>query len=297
MQKIIPHLWYDKEAVEAAQWYVSLFEDSRIISSSIIPDTPSGDAQTVDFQLAGMRFSAISAGPYFALNPSISLMVACRNAEEVDRLYASLSADGTELMPLGEYPFSKHYAWIQDKYGLSWQLMLVGKIEEHQRIRPSLLFAEDACGKAEEAINYYLSVFEGSNKGYVNYYKAGEPMDERAKINYSELNIRGNQFIAMDHGFGGDFTFNEAFSFMIPCEDQEEIDYFWDKLSFVPEAEQCGWVKDQFGVSWQIVPENMNDIMANGTKEEVKRMTEAFLQMKKLDIAALEKARLFPQER
>lgn len=297
MQKIIPHLWYDKEAVEAAQWYVSLFEDSRIISSSTIPDTPSGDAQTVDFQLAGMRFSAISAGPYFALNPSISLMVACSNAEEVDRLYASLSADGTELMPLGEYPFSKHYAWIQDKYGLSWQLMLVEKMEEHQRIRPSLLFAEDACGKAEEAINYYLSVFEGSNKGYVNYYQAGEPMDERAKINYSELNIRGSQFIAMDHGFGGDFTFNEAFSFMIPCEDQEEIDYFWDKLSFVPEAEQCGWVKDQFGVSWQIVPENMNEIMANGTKEEVKRITEAFLQMKKLDIAALEKARLFPHER
>lgn len=297
MQKIIPHLWYDKEAVEAAQWYVSLFEDSRIISSSTIPDTPSGDAQTVDFQLAGMRFSAISAGPYFALNPSISLMVACSNAEEVDRLYASLSADGTELMPLGEYPFSKHYAWIQDKYGLSWQLMLVEKMEEHQKIRPSLLFAEDACGKAEEAINYYLSVFEGSNKGYVNYYQAGEPMDERAKINYSELNIRGSQFIAMDHGFGGDFTFNEAFSFMIPCEDQEEIDYFWDKLSFVPEAEQCGWVKDQFGVSWQIIPENMNDIMTNGTKEEVKRITEAFLQMKKLDIAALEKARLFPQER
>lgn len=297
MQKIIPHLWYDKEAVEAAQWYVSLFEDSKIISSSTIPDTPSGDAQTVDFQLAGMRFSAISAGPYFALNPSISLMVACSNAEEVDRLYASLSADGTELMPLGEYPFSKHYAWIQDKYGLSWQLMLVEKMEEHQRIRPSLLFAEDACGKAEEAINYYLSVFEGSNKGYVNYYQAGEPMDERAKINYSELNIRGSQFIAMDHGFGGDFTFNEAFSFMIPCEDQEEIDYFWDKLSFVPEAEQCGWVKDQFGVSWQIIPENMNDIMTNGTKEEVKRITEAFLQMKKLDIAALEKARLYPQER
>lgn len=126
MQKIIPHLWYDKEAVEAAQWYVKLFENSRIINISTIPDTPSGDAETVDFQLAGMRFSAISAGPYFTFNPSISLMVACSNPEEADRLYASLSVNGTELMPLGEYPFSKRYAWIQDKYGLSWQLMLVG---------------------------------------------------------------------------------------------------------------------------------------------------------------------------
>ncbi|MGL6216648.1 MAG: VOC family protein, partial [Lacrimispora sphenoides] len=197
-----------------------------------------------------------------------------------------------ELMPLGEYPFSKRYAWIQDKYGLSWQLMLVEDMKEHQRIRPALLFTENVCGRAEEALNYYLSVFEGSSKGYVNYYQEGEAMDNRAKINYSELNIKGNQIIAMDHGLGGDFTFNEAFSFMIPCADQEEIDYFWDKLSFVPEAEQCGWVKDQFGISWQIVPDNMEDILAKGTREEVKRITEAFLKMKKLDIAALEKARL-----
>ncbi len=292
MQKIIPHLWYDKEAIEAAKWYVELFEDSKIIHTGILNDTPSGDAQTVDFQLAGMRFSAISAGPYFSFNPSISLMVACSCSEEVDMLYSSLSAGGIELMPLGEYPFSKRYAWIQDKYGLSWQIMLVEDMKEHQRIRPTLLFSEGVCGRAEEALNYYLSVFDGSSKGYLNYYQAGEAMDHRAKINYSELNIRGNQIIAMDHGQGGDFTFNEAFSFMIPCADQAEIDYFWDKLSFVPEAEQCGWVKDQFGLSWQIVPENMEDIMANGTQEEMKRITVAFLKMKKLDIAALEKARL-----
>lgn len=145
-----------------------------------------------------------------------------------------------------------------------------------------MLFAGEACGKAEEAMDYYLSVFEGANKGYVNYYQAGEPMDGRAKINYGELNIQENQIIAMDHGYGGDFTFNEAFSIMILCANQAEIDYFWDKLSFVPEAEQCGWVKDQFGLSWQIVPENMNDILASATKEEVKRITEAFLKMKKL---------------
>ncbi|AGA68212.1 hypothetical protein Desdi_0683 [Desulfitobacterium dichloroeliminans LMG P-21439] len=292
MQKIIPHLWFDKEAVEAAQWYVNLFEDSGITSITTIPDTPSGDSVTVDFRLAGMRFSAISAGPYFTLNPSISLMVACNDPEEVDRLYDNLSVDGTDLMPLGEYPFSKRYAWIQDKYGLSWQLMLVENKEEHQRIRLNLLFAGEVCGKAEEAIDYYLSVFEGSAKGFVNYYQTGESMDERAKVNYGELNIQGRQFIAMDHGFGGEFTFNEAFSLMILCDSQTEIDYYWDKLSFVPEAEQCGWVKDQFGLSWQIVPRNMSDTLSSGTKEEVKRITEAFLKMKKLDIAVLEKAKL-----
>lgn len=292
MQKIIPHLWFDKEAAQAVKWYVSLFENSRIINIATIPETPSGDAELIDFELANLRFAAIGAGPYFTFNPSVSLMVACGTSEEVDRLHANLSSGGTELMPLGEYPFSKRYAWVQDKYGLSWQLMLVENMKEHQKIRPSLLFAGDACGKAEDAIDYYNSVFEESKKGFINHYGVGEAMDARAKINYGEINIWETQLIAMDHGLGGDFTFNEAFSFMVLCENQEEIDYFWDKLSFVPEAEQCGWVKDQFGVSWQITPVSMNEILMKGTKEEVKRVTEAFLKMKKFDMAALEKARL-----
>ena len=292
MQKIIPHLWFDKEAVEAAKWYVSLFENSRIIDITTIPDTPSGDTEFVDFQLANLRFSAISAGPYFTFNPSVSLMIACGTSEEVDRLHADLSSGGRELMALGDYPFSKRYAWVQDKYGLSWQLMLVENMEEHQKIRPTLLFAGDVCGKAEKAVNYYISVFEEAKKGFINHYVAGEAMDTRANINYGEVNICGIQFIVMDHDYGDNFTFNEAFSFMVLCENQEEIDYYWNKLSFVPEAEQCGWVKDQFGLSWQITPANMNEVLMKGTKEEIKRVSEAFLKMKKFDLAALEKARL-----
>jgi predicted 3-demethylubiquinone-9 3-methyltransferase (glyoxalase superfamily) len=292
MQKIIPHLWYDKEAVEAANWYASLFENSSIINVTKLLDTPSGDAELVDFQLANLKFTAISAGPYFTFNPSVSLMVACNTVEEVDRLHASLSSGGTELMPIRDYPFSKRYAWVQDKYGLGWQLMFVENMEEHQKIRPSLLFSEAVCGLAEAAIDFYTSVFENSKKGFINYYEVGEAMDTRAKINYGEVDIKGTSLTAMDHGFGGDFTFNEAFSFMVLCENQEEIDYYWDKLSYVPEAEQCGWVKDKFGLSWQIVPNNMNEILMNGTKEEVKRVTEAFLKMKKFDLQTLEKARL-----
>jgi predicted 3-demethylubiquinone-9 3-methyltransferase (glyoxalase superfamily) len=292
MQKLIPHLWFDKEALEAAKWYVSLFENSSIINITTIEDTPSGDAELIDFQLANFKFSAISGGPYFKFNPSISLMVSCSTIEEVNRLYSSLSAGGTELMPLDEYPFSKWYAWVQDRYGLSWQLMLVEDMGEHEKIRPSLLFSLEECGKAEHAIDFYVSVFEESNKGFINYYSQGEAMDKRAKINYGEVDILGTQIIVMDHGFGGEATFNEAFSFMVLCENQEEIDYFWDKLSFVPEAEQCGWLKDQFGLSWQIVPANMSELMMNGTKEEVKRVTEAFLKMKKFDLLTLEKARL-----
>ena len=292
MQKIIPHLWFDNNAVEAVRLYISLFEDSSIINITTIPDTPSGDTQTVDFRLANLEFSAINGGPYFTFNPSISLMVSCSTKEEVDRLYEKLSLDGTDLMPLGEYPFSKWYVWIQDKYGLSWQLMLVDNMEEHKKIRPTLLFAGDVCGKAQDAMEYYATVFKDFSKGFVNNYMPGEAEDDRAKINYAEINLGDIQLILMDHGLGGDFTFNEAFSLIVNCKNQNEIDYFWDKLSFVTEAEQCGWVKDQFGLSWQIVPDNFNNVFMNGTKEEVKRVTEAFLKMKKFDLSTLERARL-----
>jgi len=291
MQKIIPHLWFDKEAKEAAELYTGLLENSTILNTLEIQGTPSGDTELIDFKLANLRFSAISAGPYFKFNQSISLMLACSHKEEVDRLYKYLSEAGSELMPLGEYPFSKWYAWVQDKYGLNWQVMLVEDIEENQKIRPTLLFSGDICGKAEDAIDYYISVFKGSTKGYINYYGDGQAADPRAKTNYGEFNINGTQLIFMDHGLGGDSTFNEAFSFMVLCENQEEIDYYWEKLSFVPEAEQCGWVKDQFGLSWQIIPKQMNKILMEGSKEEVERVTEAFLKMKKFDLAALERAR------
>lgn len=291
MQKIVPHLWFEHEALVAAQWYVSLFENSNILNVITIPDTPSGDAELVDFQLADIKFSAMSAGPYFRLNQSISLMVACSTVEEVDRLYKSLSAGGTELMPLGEYPFSKRYAWIQDKYGLSWQLMHTDATEGVQRIRPSLLFSDNVCGRAEEAINFYTSVFQDSKKGFVSHYKAGEAMDPRANINYGEVELLGSQLIAMDHALGGDSIFSEALSFIVQCENQDEIDYYWDKLSYVPEAEECGWLKDKYGLSWQIEPTRIKDVLIHGTKEEVRRVTEAILKMKKINLAALDKAR------
>jgi predicted 3-demethylubiquinone-9 3-methyltransferase (glyoxalase superfamily) len=194
-------------------------------------------------------------------------------------------------MPLGEYPFSKKYAWVQDRYGLGWQLILDESLEEHRKIRPVLLFSDDACGKAEAAIDYYISVFSDAKKGYINRYAAGEAADARAKINYGELTIGGIQMVVMDHGFGGDFGFNEALSLMVLCRDQREIDFYWNKLSFVPESEECGWIKDQYGLSWQISPCMMNDVLMKGSEAEIRRVTQAFLKMKKFDLAELEKAR------
>jgi len=290
MERIVPHLWFDKEAKEAALFYTSLFEQSKVLNVTVIEGTPSGDAESVNFELAGQQFMAISAGPFFKFNPSISLMVACNSASEVNTKWKSLSEGGTELMPLGEYPFSKRYSWVQDRYGLSWQLMLTDGGQSVPKITYNLLFSNQACGKAEEAVMYYNEVFDNSEIGIISRYKEGEAESAKAKINYAAFKLDGIAFSAMDNGFNVDYGFNEAFSLIVNCKDQKEIDYFWEKLSAVPEAEQCGWAKDKFGISWQITPVIMNEMMKSGDREKMKRVTEAFLKMKKLNLEVLQKA-------
>lgn len=291
MKKIVPHLWFDKEAREAAEFYISLFENSSILNTTILENTPSGEAEIVSFELSGQSFEAISAGPFFSFNPSISFMVACYSVDEADRLWNALSVGGEVLMPLGEYPFSKKYGWVADRYGLSWQLMLTEKSEEAgTKITPNLLFSNESCGKAEEAIQYYTEVFENSSVNFVSRYAEGEAQTSKAKINYAAFNLDDNYFCAMDNGFDVEFDFNEAISFIIYCEDQEEIDDFWAKLSAVPESEQCGWLKDKYGVSWQVVPIIMSEMLRSGDLEKMKRLAEAFLKMKKFDIETLKRA-------
>jgi predicted 3-demethylubiquinone-9 3-methyltransferase (glyoxalase superfamily) len=113
--------------------------------------------------------------------------------------------------------------------------------------------------------------------------------DKGGTLMFGDFTIENQWVAAMDSAQGHEFNFNEAVSFMVNCKDQKEIDYFWEKLSAVPEAEQCGWVKDQYGVSWQILPAEMNELYS-GDAEKSKRAMEAMLQMKKLDIAELKQA-------
>lgn len=297
-QKIIPHLWYDKEAKEAAEFYVSAFgAGSKITDVTTIHDTPSGDSDIVSFELAGHPFVAISAGPQFQLNPAISFILNFdpsrdENAREnLDALWEKLSQGGTPLIPLDEYPFSKRYGWIQDKYGLTWQLILSDPDgEDRPFIVPSLMFVGDVCGKAEEAIDFYLSIFNNGRRGNTARYPEGMEPDEAGTLMYADFMLEGQWFAAMDSAQDHDFNFNEAISLLVECETQEEIDYYWERLSAVPEAEQCGWLKDKYGVSWQIVPTALDDLLNNGSQEQSARVTQAFLEMKKLDVAQLEAA-------
>lgn len=298
MQKIIPHLWFDKEAKEAAAFYVSVFGgDSSVGTIQTLTGTPSGDTDIVPFRLWGYEFLSISAGPYFKPTPAISFMVNFDPsqdkdaAKKIDDIWAKLSEGGTVMMELGEYPFSKRYGWVADKYGFTWQLILTNpEGEERPLIIPSMLFVNDKCGKAEEAVNFYLSVFKDSKLGTLVKYQETSAQGKEGTVMFSDFKLRDNWFVAMDGAGKHEFDFNEAVSLIVNCEDQTEIDYYWEKLSAVPESEQCGWLKDKFGVSWQIVPTAMNEMMATKDKAALERVTKAFLQMKKFTIKDLQKA-------
>lgn len=282
MQPIIPHLWYDTEAKEAVAFYVELF-GGKLDWTYTITDTPSGDADLIQFQLGDMTLAAISAGPYFKLNESMSLMVNVASKDEVTRLYQALSEGGRILMPLGEYPFSPCYVWLEDRFGLSWQLSYAPDLDKPYQFDICLLFSQDQVGLAQPMLDYYKDKLPQASVGQVSYYGEGEAAVEAAKLNYAELLVGGQKMIVMDHGYGGEASFNEAFSLMVYVDSQDELNFYYDLLSAVPEAEMCGWVKDQFGISWQIVPRILMEAYDTASPETVKAVNDAVLQMRRLD--------------
>lgn len=300
MQNIATHLWFDTEAKEAAEFYTATFgRGSRVNFVRTLDGTPSGSVDIVDFHVLDHHFQAISAGPLFKFNPSISFMVNFDPSQDpeakqhLDAVWAALAAGGKALMPLDRYPFSERYGWIEDKYGVSWQLILTDpKGEERPLVLPSLLFTGSVYGQAEAASDFYLSVFRDAQRGTLARYGAGHEPDTAEAIMFTDFRLGNQWFVAMDSAHQHDFAFNESVSFLVSCDTQEEIDYFWERLSAVPESEQCGWLKDRYGVSWQIVPNAMDRMMREGSPEQIARLTEVFLKMKKFDLAALEAAYL-----
>jgi predicted 3-demethylubiquinone-9 3-methyltransferase (glyoxalase superfamily) len=203
----------------------------------------------------------------------------------VDQIWEKLSAGGTVMMELGAYPFSKRYGWIQDKFGVSWQV-IHSEGDFKQRIVPALMFVGDVCGKAEEATGFYASVFKNATVEVLARYEKGEEPDWEGTVKYAQFVLDGQEFGAMESARMHHFGFNEGISLIVNCTDQKEIDYFWEKLSAVPEAEQCGWIKDRYGVSWQIIPVNMGELI----EKNPEKTTPVMLRMKKIIVADLEKA-------
>ena len=303
MQKIVPHLWFDKEAIEAAEFYTSVFSsqdktsESKIKFVTTLHDTPSGDADIISFSLWGYSFMAINAGPLFKFNPSISFMINFDPSQlndagrQMDIIWDKLATGGNILMPLDKYPFSEKFGWVQDKYGISWQLILTHpEGEVRPLIMPFLMFVGNVAGKAEEATDFYISVFKNSLRGAMQRYTSGQEPDKEGTVLFTDFMLEGQWFVSMDSAHNHEFSFNEAISLLVHCDTQKEIDYYWEKLSAVPASEQCGWLKDKYGVSWQISPSIMDEMMSKGSREQIERVTQAFLPMKKMDIAELKKA-------
>jgi predicted 3-demethylubiquinone-9 3-methyltransferase (glyoxalase superfamily) len=294
MKRLTPFLWFHKEAEEAVNFYTSLFGNSKIKRIARYSDEgaqatgmPKGSVMTVDFQLQGQDFAALNGGPAFTISPSISFFVNCDNLDEINRLWAKLSEGGTIFMEFDTYPFSEKYGWVQDKFGVSWQLILPGR---EQKIAPCLMFSGEQHLKAEEAINFYTSVFNNSGIIQLERYVAGQGPE--GAVVHAKFTLDGQEFIAMDSHINLQNNFNPAVSFVVNCGSQKEIDYYWNKLSEggPEQAQQCGWLQDRYGVSWQVVPTALIEMLNHPNKAKAGRVMQAMLQMKKLDIDALTKA-------
>lgn len=282
-QKITPFLWFDGKAEEAMNFYTSTFKNSSIIDTMPGPD---GKVMSGTFQLNGYEMMALNAGPMFTFSPAVSFFVTCENEQEIDTLWAKLSPGGSVLMELEKYPFSEKYGWLQDQFAVSWQLSIA---DTSQQISPSLLFVGNQKGKAEEAIQFYTSLFPDSSIAHIERY-GDEDQDPTGTVKYASFSLNGQEFSAMDSSMAHEFTFTPAISFFVKCETQPEIDSYWDKLSQGGEKQRCGWVKDKYGVSWQIVPPVLGKLLSDPDKEKSRRVMNAMLQMDKLIIADLERA-------
>jgi|WetSurMetagenome_2_1015567.scaffolds.fasta_scaffold146632_2 predicted 3-demethylubiquinone-9 3-methyltransferase (glyoxalase superfamily) len=277
-KSIYPCLWFNHNAQEAADLYCSAFKDSKITAANPI---------VVTFNLNGQQFMALNGGPQLTPNPSISFYTVCASREEVKNAWDIFLDGGKVLMPLDAYPWSEYYGWIQDKFGATWQLAL-GKLEDvGQQYSPMLMFTGKNAGKAEEAIKMYTSIFEpGSIQGIMRY-APGEG-DVEGTIKHAQFTLGHYVMMAMDSSLPHAFTFTDGISLVALCDNQAQIDYFWNRLTDGGEESMCGWLKDRYGVSWQIIPSVLEKMMGHPQKSQA--VVQAFLKMRKFDIATLEKA-------
>jgi len=272
---IYPCIWFNSQSKEAATFYCSLFSNSKIVA-----DTP----MVTTFELAGELFMGLNGGPVFQINPSISMFVNCSSSEEVEMLNAKLTKEGSSLMAVGEYPWSKKYAWVKDKFGLTWQLMLNEVPAGTPKITPLFLFSNKQFGRAKQAIQFYTSIFPNSKTLDLQLYGTDDAQVE-GNLKFGNFTLNNKLFAAMDGPGNHNFEFNEGLSFVVNCDTQEEIDFYWGKLTEGGLESNCGWLKDKFGVSWQIVPTMLGKLMQD--KEKAPRVMQAFMKMKKFDIEKL----------
>lgn len=299
-QRISPMFWFDTQAEDAVKLYTSVFPDSKTgriacygKEASAKHGQKEGDILAIEFELDGQRFNALNAGPHFKINPSISLFATFESEGEVNNAWEKLGKDGKVLMALDKYPWSEKYGWLEDRFGISWQIALGDKKNTGgQSIVTFLMFVKEHAGQAEEAMKYYTSLFKNSKIEGVMRYGPNAAPDKEGTVQHAQFTLEGQTFMIMDSAHAHAFNFNEAVSLVVNCDTQEEIDYYWEKLTAGgdPKAQMCGWLKDKFGVSWQVVPNILSDMMENPDITKKEKLTKAYMNMKKYDISELKRA-------
>lgn len=298
MQKIIPNIWCNRNAEEAGEFYAAAFQDASYAVEARYPTTGllefqnefAGEPLTVAVNISGYRLSLINAGSEFTPTPALSFMLnfdplafdgdEALARKSMDRLWGKLADAGQVFLELGEYPFSRHYGWVQDRYGVSWQLILTDPAGEPRPfIVPCLQFSGAQGAGAEAAVDHYLSAFEDAELGTRVFSPNPDDRATADVVGFSDFRVGEQWFAAMDAPAAQHAEFTCGVSLEVLCADQAEIDRLWEALSAVPEAEQCGWLADRFGVSWQIVPRDMGALM------ERPGAFDHMLGMKKLVIA------------
>ncbi|MGA9212551.1 VOC family protein [Kaistella sp.] len=280
---IFPCLWFDGNGKEAADFYCKTFD------GKITVDTP----VVLNIELFGQKIMFLNAGPQFEKNASVSFMILCETEEEVENYWKPLSEGGMVLMELGEYPWSKKYGWVRDKFGVTWQIYL-GEKQGDQKIVPTLMFIHENNGKAMEAMELYTKIFPNSKIGGVMKYGDGignETHEVAENVQHAQFEIDGYTFFCMDNSYDHQFDFNEGISIVKMTDNQEETDHLWNSLIENGGRESmCGWLKDQFGLSWQIVPKKLIELMNDSDPIKSQKVMRAMMKMQKIVIADLETA-------
>ncbi len=276
--KMYPCIWFDTKACEAAEFYCSVFPDSKILDSTPV---------VTNFELIGTKFMGLNGGPLYQVNSSISFYVYCGDYDEIVRLYNLLSENGSTLMPLGKYDWSEKYAWVTDRFGINWQLD-IDTINSSQKIVPAMLFANEKMSLIRDVLDHYTQIFKKSSTLLEAPYPTGAPVPDGTLL-FAQFKLNGFIFNAMSSTMKHDFDFTPGISFVIECADQEEIDHYWYKLGHEGIYEMCGWLADRYGISWQIIPAVLSELMNDPERGD--RVIEAFLKMQKFDIEALMKAK------
>lgn len=278
-EHITPCLWFDKQAKEAGEFYCSQFANAKIVAQSPV---------VTEIEVSGHNITLLDGGPMYQPNASISLFYICETEKEIDSLWEAFKKEGKVLMPLDKYEWSNKYGWVNDKYGVSWQFAL-GKIEDvGQKITPCFLFSGKQYGRAEEAINHYSTIFKNPKLDGILRYGNNEQPEEKGKVKHAQLGLNGQKFMFMDSAQKHDFAFSEGVSLTIHCETQDQIDYYWEKLTEKGEESMCGWLKDKFGISWQVIPTILGKLMSDPDKAG--KASQAFMEMRKIDIEKIVQA-------